>query len=178
MTGLRRSYPDDKKKTFKKEVIEFISLLLLVGVVVFGVRGALILGLRTTSPMFGISSGSMEHSDDHWQEYFLKRNYDPSDFPFQQGLQKGDLVFIRGVDSLDDVQVGDVIVFHSTWGIEDRLIIHRIADVNRSEGYVITKGDANPNPDPEVIPLEAIRGKAIFSIPYLGYPSTIIRGEG
>lgn len=149
-------------------VRDLISMFLLVGVVFFGVRGVLVLAFQTSSPMMGVSSGSMTHSGG-WENYYIERGINPDNFPFQNGLQKGDLVIVNGVHSIEDIHVGDVIV----WKRRDETpIIHRVVEVNRGEGYFNTKGDNNPDfVIDERIRMNHVIGEAVLSIPYLGYPS-------
>lgn len=148
-------------------IVEVISLFLVVGVIYFGVKGAMILGFRTPSPMMGVSSGSMRHLDGSWKNYYEQENYNPSTFPFQGGLERGDLVFVKGVDSFNDIQIGDVIVWQKGDG---KRIIHRVADINEEQRSFSTKGDANLESE-RGIRLKHVIGKAVFSVPYLGYPS-------
>jgi len=58
-----------------------------------------------------------------------------------------------------DIHVGDIVAWIST---PTYCVIHRV--VNITDRYVITKGDANPVPDPPV-PLEAVKGKISIIIP-------------
>jgi len=46
----------------------------------------------------------------------------------------------------NDYQVGDIVVFNSTWS--DKLICHRI--IYKADGVYITKGDNNYFPDPPI----------------------------
>ncbi len=153
----------------KSLLYEIISLFLLVGMIYFFVKGGLILGFQTTSPMMGVSSGSMNHTDGAWKDYYIDKEYTVSEFPFQNGLQIGDLVFVQGVSSIDGVQVGDVVVFWWEDGSRRR-IIHRVAKVNENKETISTKGDANPVLE-KSIEFDNVIGKAVFSVPYLGYPS-------
>lgn len=149
-------------------VRDLVSIFLLVGILFFGIKGILILSFQTSSPMMGVSSGSMNHKGNGWKEYYINKGIKPENFPFQKGLQKGDLVFVQGVDSLGDIQVGDVVV----WQRKQESIIHRVVNVNLEKGYFDTKGDANPGYAIERrIHISDVIGKAVFSIPYLGYPS-------
>lgn len=79
-------------------------------------------------------------------------------------LNKGDLVVVSGTD--DNISIGDIIVFDV--GSKDYPIIHRVHDIQKSGGFR-TKGDNNPYEDPWVISNDNIHGKALFSIPYLGW---------
>lgn len=161
-----------KKLRKHTSIRETISILLFVGIIYFGIEGSLILALRSASPMMGVTHHSMTHSGESWEYYYEGKNLDPSEFPFQDGLQPGDLVFVKGVDSSDDIDIGDVII----WERNGKRIIHRVSDNDRDEEgvYFETKGDASPIPDSPKIRIEDIVGKAVFSVPYLGYPSTWI----
>lgn len=148
---------------------ELILLFLMVGILYFGIKGVLILGLRTPSPMMGVEGTSMIHPDNSWKNYYEERGYDPDEFPFQGGLHEGDLVIIKGIDP-SNVEVGDVIVWKNETG---HSTIHRVVEVSKGLGtwYFRTKGDHNLIKDPVIIQPDDVLGKAIFSIPYLGYPS-------
>ncbi len=155
---------------------EIVSLFLLVGLIYFFVRGGLILGFRTVSPMVSVSSPSMTHSNGSWEEYYVSRGLDPSqveDFPFQNGLQKGDLVFIQGLNSIEDLRIGDVVVYWKSEVGGSKRIIHRVVKIEDNDQYITTKGDANAGVGvyEKKIGQEQIIGKAVFSVPYLGYPS-------
>lgn len=150
---------------------EVISLFIIVGVLYFGVKGILILGLQTSSPMRGVTLDSMTHpkNDNYWRIYYEDIGYDTSNFPFQGGIQPGDLVILKGVHSLEDVQIGDVIVWKRGRGP----IIHRVAvkDNDGESFYFRTRSDKYQVMDRK-IRVDDIVGEVIFSIPYLGYPST------
>ena len=76
-------------------------------------------------------------------------------------IKTGSLCFISCDDK--DVDVGDVIAYKSG----DMIVTHRIIDVT-NDGY-ITKGDNNDTADLAPVPQNAVMGKAVFSIPRLGY---------
>lgn len=153
-------------------LVELISLFLLVGTIYFGVKGVLVLGFRTTSPMMGVSSGSMYHHDNSWKNFYLNENYDPSEFPFQNGLQEGDLVLVEGVNSYEDIEIGDVIIWQKG---QSKRIIHRVIEIDENSDYIVTHGDNNPPNAVETgIRLEDVIGKAVYSVPYLGYPSLMV----
>ncbi len=148
----------------KELFAEVISLLLVVGILYFGIKGALVLSLQTTSPMMGVSGDSMTQPDNSWNEYYVNNGLDTSAFPFNNGLQNGDLVILTGVDSLDEIQIGDVVV----WREGGASIIHRVAVINPEQGYVRTRSDKYGGLDRRVR-VEDILGKAVYSVPYLGY---------
>lgn len=121
--------------------------LAIVGGLIFGLPRLLTWALKTPYPMAAITSGSM------WPV-----------------LNEGDLVFIQGGRKLEDLKVGDIIVWRGSAG--QSFTIHRIAKLNGSQ--ITTKGDANFNEDP-VIEYDQVVGKALawksgkpVHIPYLG----------
>lgn len=147
-----------RRHTIIKEVL---TLLLLIGIVYFAVKGALILGLGTVSPMVGVSGTSMTHSDNMWRIYYENN---AEGFPFQDGVHPGDLVLVEGIDSMEDLKMGDVVV----WVDGNTRIIHRVA--LKKENYLRTRGDNNEYLD-DKISVDRVIGKAVFSVSYLGYPS-------
>lgn len=74
-------------------------------------------------------------------------------------IDAGDLVVCRRAA---DYAVGDVIMFRS--GVS--LVTHRIAAVT-ADGFT-TRGDANNVADADPVPLGAIVGKVVFTVPHLG----------
>jgi len=156
---------------------EIIVSLLIVGGIYFGVRGSLSLALRMDEPYRAVISQSMNHGDESWRNYFTDRGYDTSNFPVQGGFERGDLLFIEGVNPLMDVKVGDVVVFDvSTQPIP---IVHRVVAINNYNGeiYFTTKGDNNPY----VLQIESyikpaqVLGKVVFVIPYIGNVSLLLQ---
>lgn len=148
-----------------------IEVFLLVGILFFGIKGFMILALRTATPMMGVSSDSMTHPNDAWKNYYEESGYDSSKFQFQNGLEIGDLVILRGVNSSEDISVGDVIVWQTSESIP---IVHRVAKIKHDEEgrpYFKTRSDKYLKLDESKIYLEDIRGKVIFKTPYLGFPS-------
>lgn len=90
-------------------------------------------------------------------------------------LKKGDIVIWMPA-SIDDVRKGDIIVYKSIYG---HLVIHRV--VEKTDGELITKGDANnytdqagPHVPEPMIKQERILGKVIMvknfplKIPFIG----------
>jgi signal peptidase I len=170
-------------------VYDIIISLLLVGIIFFGVRGALCLSLQTDDPYRAVTSHSMRHGDESWRDYFIRIGYDPSNFPLQGGFGRGDLIFVRGVDPLKDVAIGDVIVVER--GPDVPPLVHRVVEIWEENGEILfkTKGDANPKSfefyyegDKKVqgdypIRPRQILGKAIFVISKLGYLSLWWQGQ-
>lgn len=92
-------------------------------------------------------------------------------FPFDRGMDKGDIVLLRGTP-VSLLEVGDVIVFMSYDG---RPIIHRLYE--KGDGILKTKGDHNPAPIQDMrqglnetsIPHERYIGEAVARVPWIGY---------
>ena len=155
---------------FRHPVVRWIIKFVIIFVAVYLVfHGILMLALRTGTPYLAVTSNSMKHYDDGWKNYFLERGIDPSNFPFQGGFERGDLLIIQGVDARDIV-IGDVVVFQVP-GKDD--ISHRVVEKVEADGSLsfTTKGDANLWPllfEYSIGP-EQIRGKVISVIPKIGH---------
>ena len=79
----------------------------------------------------------------------------------------GTIVVARPVPA-DHVQQGDVILAHRG---NDSTVLHRVVDIEHEDGDTVvrTKGDANPEADPDPYTLPASVPVAAFGIPLLGY---------
>ena len=80
-------------------------------------------------------------------------------------LKVNELVFIV---KADDFKEGDIVVYQK----DNQLIIHRIIMIN--DDMVVTQGDNNDVPD-DPIPLDSLKGKLKFSIPFIGILVRAIR---
>lgn len=160
-----------KSDKMKSQVKDILIIVIIVGVIYFGFRGSMMLALGTTSPLTGVTGDSMTHTDNSWKNYYIEKGYDVSKFPLKGGLEPGDLVIVKDVDSIKDIQTGDVVIWHKRGG---KRIIHRVAVIENQSGepYIRTRSDKYQVLDQEKIEIDEIVGKAIFAIPYLGYPST------
>ena len=88
----------------------------------------------------------------------------------QPTIPVGSLIYVKEVEP-STLQVGDVI----TYQLEgDTMVTHRVVEVNPDEGYLVTQGDANQDPDGQIT-FARIVGKMDFHLPYLGYISMNIR---
>ncbi len=89
-------------------------------------------------------------------------------------LSPGDMLLLRGV-SAEEIEVGDIIVFHSPVDPND-LIVHRVIEkiVIDGDQYFTTKGD-NPRTNPwslsyeKEFPATYIVGKVILRVPFIGW---------
>ena len=86
-------------------------------------------------------------------------------------INMGDVV-ITSSASPEEIQVGDVITFKQPSAADpNRCVTHRVINIT-TEGNSLrfqTKGDANEDPDMELVDSSALIGKVVLSIPYVGY---------
>jgi signal peptidase len=78
----------------------------------------------------------------------------------------------------EDVNVGDVILFHPLATSPDSLpLMHRVVSVREEEGQRVlqTKGDANPTPDPTEVALQGTGSRVVYTVPYVGYLVNLAR---
>jgi len=80
----------------------------------------------------------------------------------------GDIVIISEVP-IEEIQIGDIIQYK----IENSSIpvIHRVFEIQEEDNvkFFITKGDDNDEPDSNPVYAEQIMGKAVFTVPKLGW---------
>ncbi|MGF3105778.1 signal peptidase I [Rossellomorea sp. DUT-2] len=89
-------------------------------------------------------------------------------------IDPGDVILVKKVNS-KDVQVGEVIQFAEG----DIKISHRVIDIIKKEGKTlyVTKGDNNSVKDSEPVHPEEIKGKIIYTVPKIGWPTLLIKSE-
>lgn len=141
------------KKVIKDIIGWVLYIAILIGLI-YGIPQGLARVLETDYPMASITSGSM------W----------PS-------LKRGDLILIKGVDSKEEISVGDIVIYKNPKGFT----IHRVVRLN--EDTFVTKGDAN-NVEDAPVSYDEIIGKPLaiddkpLRIPFLGMVSVFInRGK-
>lgn len=136
--------PVVRKKSFTRGVIEWGIYAVLFALIVWGTPALLTDTLKSDFPIASITSSSM------WPE-----------------LKQGDIVFIQGVSSKNDVEVGDIVVYENKRGFT----IHRIVKMNQTT--ITTRGDAN-NTDDLPVGYDKLVGKAVewndktITVPMLG----------
>jgi signal peptidase len=81
----------------------------------------------------------------------------------------GSVVVIKPVDP-ETLEIGDIICFTLT---EPTSITHRIKNIT-DQGF-ITQGDANEDPDQWIVKKENVIGKAVFTVPFIGYLGYFVR---
>lgn len=144
--------PVPPRPSRRRRAIGAVSWLVFLAVVIgaiVAIPRALTWALDSPYPMAAVSGSSM------WPT-----------------LHKGDLVFIKGVDDVEDLQVGDIISFRQDRGFS----IHRVMKI---EGEVITtRGDGNFGDDPPIT-VDDVMGKVpkvwgrLARVPFLGNLSLI-----
>jgi signal peptidase len=131
-----------------KNTWKITSTILIIAFIIIG-------GLTYFAPRFGwrvdtVLSGSMEPT-----------------------LKVGGIVITRPVP-FDDIKEGDIITYLAP--SDNKLTSHRVNSISGSFllGFA-TKGDANEQPDPYLVPMEAVVGKVVFTLPYIGYVTNFIK---
>ncbi len=85
-------------------------------------------------------------------------------------LEGGDLAVIQNVP-IDQIHVGDIIVYNSLCSTEGESVVHRVVAITSSG--LITKGDNNAGTDQSLniasrpIAQDCLEGKVVFVIPYV-----------
>jgi len=79
-------------------------------------------------------------------------------------LKPGDIVVVEKIASPAEIRPGMIVVWCTA---PHSCVIHRVVEVI-DEKAVVTKGDANPAPDPPV-PLRSVEYRAVYVIPRLVY---------
>lgn len=166
-----------------------VNLVLAFILIKFIVYPGLGLIFGTAFPVVAVVSGSMEHdgsfadwwassaycaascTQDEWYASYDITEEQFQEFSFKNGFNKGDIMVLAGVKP-KNIKTGDVLVFQSAYGGEP--IIHRVVAIsgNETSGFVYqTKGDHNADSGniDRNIQQDAIYGKAIFRIPFLGW---------
>jgi signal peptidase len=88
-------------------------------------------------------------------------------------LNVGSMVLTRP-EAVQDINVGDIITFYSP--LNQELTSHRVIDVESGPSLGFhTKGDANEEADPFIVPAENVLGTICLQVPYLGYVSHFIK---
>lgn len=155
-------------------IVNIILAFIIVKFVIYPLIGLL---LSTSYPIVAVVSGSMEHDnmqfDDWWdsnKDFYLQNGFIKSQFQqysFPNGFNKGDIIVLKGTEP-KDIKIGHVVVYKNQQYTNP--IIHRIVKkyTKTDDYYFQTKGDHNSQPDSEINENQII-GKAIFRVPYLGW---------
>ena len=87
----------------------------------------------------------------------------------EPAIPVGGIAVIKPVDT-ETLKIGDIICFKLS---EPTSITHRIINIT-DEGF-ITKGDANEDPDQWIVKKDNVIGKAILTVPFIGYLGYFVR---
>ena len=93
----------------------------------------------------------------------------------EPAIKMGSLTVVKPVDA-DDIQVGDIILFKAS-SASEIYTTHRVYEIANNEGIFSfrTKGDANEDPDSDLIKAENIIGRVWITVPYAGHFMEFIR---
>ncbi len=132
-----------KNKKMTKKIIKYIILIALI--ILFIIN--LILSFEENTHILGI-----------YMFNIISESMEPT-------FYKDDLVVVRKC-SEKELKKGDIITFKQ----DDRIISHRIDGITKEKGEVkfITKGDNNEVRDQELVEVQDIYGKVLFSIKDVG----------
>ncbi len=84
-------------------------------------------------------------------------------------LMIGDLIVTRPA-KLSDIKVGDIIMSKSPSGTAPSIISHRVVGIKGTSSlFFQTKGDANADADPFLVPDGEVVGMFSFRVPLAGY---------
>jgi signal peptidase I len=83
-------------------------------------------------------------------------------------IRPGDVLVSGPVGEGAPLRRGQIVVVDDP-AVPGRLLSHRVARI-RDDGFVITWGDANAQPDSTPVPPEAVRGRGRLLVPYVGLP--------
>ena len=88
-------------------------------------------------------------------------------------LSVGDLIYVKSVDSIQDIQVGDDLTFV----LNEELVVatHRVVRIDAEKQHLYTKGIANELEDDAPVHFKNVIGTVSFSIPLLGYVANFIQ---
>ncbi len=144
-----------------KRLIEIGSLLVIAAAMALGISIGLNIYLAGSSnPQVAVTTGSMLPVYNGFQN----DDYSPI-IPF-----RGDILLIRKVDP-ENINVGDVIVFHRSNNTNDIPVVHRIIDKWEVNGEYVykTNGDNNIRSDSWIVYESNIKGVVVFRIPHIGW---------
>ena len=126
------------------------------------VKIAIIIGIATIAAVFLLFYRPVLLAGDTLYEPVYSGSMEPA-------IPVGSVVVIKPVNP-ETLKIGDIICFKLS---EPTSITHRIINVT-DQGF-ITKGDANEDPDQWIVKKENVIGKAILTVPFIGYLGYFVR---
>lgn len=91
----------------------------------------------------------------------------------------GSQVYVKPIDTVDDIQAGDIITFMPNPD-DETLVTHRVVGIGvdgSGEKSFTVQGDANNAPDPEPLMPKQIKGVVVYHLPYAGHLALGIDGQ-
>jgi signal peptidase len=126
------------------------------------IKIALITSIATIAAIFLLFYRPVSLAGDTYYEPVYTGSMEPT-------IPVGGIVVIKPIDP-ETLKIGDIICFQLS---EPTSITHRIKNIT-DQGF-ITQGDANEDPDQWIVKKENVIGKAIFTIPFIGYLGYFVR---
>jgi len=176
--ALKKIWTFLKKDTWTSWFVSLILIALFIWLIFFP---SLSFITASPLPLVVVESCSMYHESNFdtwwdknsaWYESKSITRDQFENFPFKNGLNKGDIIFVWG---RSDYNIGDIIIFQpNPEALAKHPLIHRKIQTNP----IATKGDHNPRQltindpnkiDETNIPQENILGKSAAKIPALGW---------
>jgi signal peptidase I len=152
--------------------VAFIVLKFLVFPAVLMVTGYSDIAAVVSESMYHGGS-QINYSFNDWLEFNGYNMSKVSEWPFQDGLNVGDVILVKKVPA-EQIKTGDIVLFYAPQG----QIIHRVIKTRQVDNstFYTTKGDANVASltVEKDIPYNEIKGKLIAKVPYLGYPKVAL----
>lgn len=87
----------------------------------------------------------------------------------------GSAVYVKKM-AFENICEGDVITYHSD--VSGVYVTHRVVKKDGEGRFLVTKGDANEEPDGKRVHEEELMGVVRFSVPCLGYAAILFGGMG
>ncbi len=89
-------------------------------------------------------------------------------------IPRGSLIQVAAIEA-DAIRVGDVVTVQADNGV---LVTHRVVRLAElPDGkHLELRGDANPAPDPVLVPADAVVGRVALSLPLAGYLIAMLAG--
>lgn len=178
------------KKAILATVISSIIGILLVLIVTPAIFLAMSILLGSPTPFVIFTSGSMTHSDDVWGLWLEEHNISKAEiskFPFQGGINRGEILLVMSPGS---IQLGDVIMYDRNKAHRGDPIVSRVVGIvhvdewriGRVEGTLDCLSEGNFHGGYITYIKNCIKGMG--KCPYQQFPSTgtfrfyITKGDG
>lgn len=176
---LKQFYNFLQKDTWPSFIVTLLLAFIIIKFIFFPTLSAI---TGTTLPLVIVESCSMYHHEPGFEKTFESSVYednnikldDTKTWDFQNGFNKGDVMFIVGAK---EVEIGDIIIFN---GGSIHPLIHRVV---RADDTYATKGDnyktnARQLNSEKDISEDQLVGKALFKIPAIGWAKLIFFEAG